>query len=257
MKLVLITIFIISTSSSFAWTLNSNTGKGFSNNEINIYIANTSCDGAGMTTEQFRGLTKSAVKHYWNSVPTSRLYLNVKEIRTDIDITGDTHAEALLKVPNNSIVAGCNTSADQFSNSSILGSAVSSCSGSTCKAVLILNANAASNLPTKSDSELEAVIAHEIGHAFGLGHSEYKESLMYYSISGKYQKWLGEDDVDGVSYLYPNESELDVLGISLLGNCGAIASTDSEKGIQLIDWIVSLLFGFLIPVLLIKKILRI
>ena len=101
------------------------------------------------------------------------------------------------------------------------------------------------------------MIAHEIGHAFGLGHSEYKESLMYYSISGKYQKWLGEDDVDGVSYLYPNESELDVLGISLLGNCGAIASTDSEKGIQLIDWIVSLLFGFLIPVLLIKKILRI
>ena len=29
---------------------------------------------------------------------------------------------------------------------------------------------------------------------FGLGHSEYKHNLMYYSVGGKTQKWLGIDD---------------------------------------------------------------
>ena len=45
---------------------------------------------------------------------------------------------------------------------------------------------------------------------------------MYYSIGGKTQQWLGQDDVNGVTYLYPNESEFGALGISLLGNCGSL-----------------------------------
>ncbi len=234
----------------YAWTLNSSTGKGFNKTEINIYIANTSCTGAGMTIAQFKGLVKSAVKYYWNSVPTSSLFLNVKGVRSDIDISSDTHSTALEKVPNNSILAGCNTTATDFSNSSILGSAQSTCSGSTCKSVLILNAHSESKLPTYSDSELEAVIAHEIGHAFGLGHSEYQESLMYYSVSGKYQEWLGQDDVDGVTYLYPHESELDIFGASILGNCGAIAAAPYTNPTSKTPWGLSIFLGLFLAYLI-------
>jgi hypothetical protein len=76
-----------------------------------------------------------------------------------------------------------------------------------------------------SDSEIKAVIAHEIGHAFGLGHSEYKHNLMYYSVGGKTQKWLGIDDIDGATYLYPHDAEM----AGLLGSCGTIKDISKHK----------------------------
>lgn len=212
-----------------AFTLNPNTGKGFKDNEIKIYVANTDCSGAGFTTSRYVQLIKEAVSKYWNAVPTSSLLLDVKGIRSDIDIDGDTHSSALAKVPANSILAGCNDDAQDFDDGSILGSAVMSCSGSTCRAVLILNAHPNSTLPDKDDATIEAVIAHEIGHAFGLGHSEFKHNLMYFSISGKFQKWLGMDDVDGVTYLYPHDPDLEVLGISALGSCGTLSLNQKDR----------------------------
>ena len=233
---------------ALGFSLNNNTGKGFSSNEIDVYIADTDCSGAGFTTERYKALVSSAVKRFWNNVPTSALFLDVKGIRSDIDIDGDDHDAALNKVPRNSILAGCNDSADQFSNASILGSAKMKCSGSTCYAVLILNAHPNSSLPDKDEGVIEDIIAHELGHAFGLGHSKLKPSLMYYSVSGKFQKWLGQDDIDGVSYLYPHDSEVDILGMSLLGNCGSInMNGDNQHGFfksVLIGLILILLLGF-------------
>lgn len=221
----LLTLLLPSVAMGF--TLNPNTGKGFKSNNIKIYIANTDCSGAGFSTTKFRSLIKDAVSNYWNQVPTSALSLEVKSIGS-IDVTGDDFSDAIAKVPNNAILAGCNESATGFSNggepSTTLGAAVMSCSGDDCRAVLLLNASSDSLLPSLSDSDVEATIAHEIGHAFGLGHSEYQHNLMYYSIGGKHQKWLGQDDVDGVTYLYPHDPEL----IGLLGSCGTI-STNSTK----------------------------
>lgn len=221
-------ILILFSQTVYGFTLNPNTGKGFNNNEINLYIANTDCSGAGFTTAQYVTLVKQAVNKFWNSVPTSSLRIDVKGINSSIDIAGDTHSSALSKVPANTILAGCNTSANDFDDPSILGSAVMSCSGGSCRAVLILNAHPNSELPNKSNATIEAIIAHEIGHAFGLGHSEFKHNLMYFSISGKFQEWLGQDDIDGVTYLYPLDSEAEILGISALGSCGTVA-TNTEK----------------------------
>ncbi|MAZ49683.1 MAG: hypothetical protein CME65_14070 [Halobacteriovoraceae bacterium] len=222
MKLLFFTL-ILFTKTAHGFTLNPNTGKGFKNNEINLHIANTDCSGAGFTTTQYVTLVKQAVNKFWNSVPTSSLRIDVKGVNSGIDITGDTHTSALSKVPANTILAGCNTSADDFDDPSILGSAVMGCTGGNCRAVLILNAHPNSELPNKSNATVEAIIAHEIGHAFGLGHSEFKHNLMYFSISGKFQEWLGQDDIDGVTYLYPLDSEAEILGISALGSCGTVA----------------------------------
>ena len=226
MKLILFLFSILYITQVQAWTLNPSTSRAYANNEINIEIASDDCSAAGFSTAKYKTLIQEAVDEYWHQVPTSSLYLKVQGVG-NISLNGDTHSTAINKVTANTILAGCNNDATDFSNTGILGSAVMTCSGETCYSVLILNTN--SVLSTKSDSYIKAVIAHEIGHAFGLGHSEYQYNLMYYNISGKTQEWLGMDDVNGVSYLYPHESDLDILGISLLGNCGTI-NLDGDGG---------------------------
>ena len=225
-QLIFTTLFtLIITSSSFGFTLNPNTGKGFKSNNIKIDIADSDCSGAGFSTSKLKSLTKNAVDHYWNNVASSAVNIKVTGIDSSIDIDGMDHTTALNSVvPDNRIVAGCNDDADDFGDPTILGSALMSCSGSRCKAVLILNANN-SRLNDFSSKELEAVIAHEIGHAIGLGHSESKHNLMYYSVGGKNQKWLGLDDIDGVNYLYPHDAEL----LGVFGNCGSVQSINEDS----------------------------
>ncbi len=54
-------------------------------------------------------------------------------------------------------------------------------------------------------SDVEGIAAHEIGHAFGLGHSVDTEATMFASASnGETKKRdLAQDDIDGIIYLYP------------------------------------------------------
>ena len=47
-------------------------------------------------------------------------------------------------------------------------------------------------------------LAHEIGHAFGLGHTSISDALMFYATMDK-RVALGQDDIDGMTYLYPAE----------------------------------------------------
>lgn len=241
---------LIITNLSFSFTLNPNTGRGFSDNEINVYIASNDCSNANFSANEYKNLIEDAIKTYWNDIPSSNLKLNIKGVDTSIDLSSDTHTTALTKVPENSILAGCNDlAANGFDDGSILGSAVMNCSGSSCRSILLLNDHANTYLAQYSNADKEAVIAHEIGHAIGLGHSEYNFNLMYYSISGKYQKYLGLDDIHGVSYLYPKESKADLLGISLLGGCGIMSVDNQNKSLK--PFIFSFILGVFLALLLI------
>jgi hypothetical protein len=224
-------VFLIP-SLSFAFTLNPATGKGFKDNNIKVHIANTDCSGAGFSTSKYKKLIKDAVNEYWHKVPTSAIALDVQSIGS-IDVDGYDFGNSLLDlVPINTIVAGCNDDASGFDGSgepggysTTLGAAQMRCSGDNCQGVLLLNAHPTSQLTLMSDSDIKATIAHELGHAFGLGHSEFHHNLMYYSASGKQQKWLGQDDIDAVTYLYPHDAEL----AGLLGSCGIIDTTQGPK----------------------------
>lgn len=73
---------------------------------------------------------------------------------------------------------------------------------------IIINDNMLSNPITSSASEknyLGDIVAHELGHVFGLGHGEVKNSSMFFSwIKGQHH--LSEDDKSGVASVYPKAS---------------------------------------------------
>lgn len=67
---------------------------------------------------------------------------------------------------------------------------------------------------TTSDSDVENdlqnMLTHEVGHVLGLEHSEHQEATMYAkSKKGELSKRvLAQDDVNGVSYLYPSDETI-------------------------------------------------
>lgn len=70
---------------------------------------------------------------------------------------------------------------------------------------MILNAEvgAGANVGLFSDTVLKIIVGHEMGHLLGLGHSQDPNAMMYYSVSGKSDVVLTQDDADGMAYLYP------------------------------------------------------
>jgi Zn-dependent protease with chaperone function len=101
--------------------------------------------------------------------------------------------------------------------------------------LIILNDTASTVIDQKSRDELVAIMAHEIGHAIGLGHSPVVDSLMYYSVIPK-RRSLGVDDIDGITYLYPKQQPV---------SCGQII--DSKNNLN--GFIVPMLLGLVIALL--------
>lgn len=232
------TIIILQIFTSLAYatfTLNPDTGRGFKNNNINVIVSNSDCSNAGFSTARFKDYLEDAVNAYWNSVATSAVNVKIQRVNSSYDITGLTFEQSLALTPTNMILAGCNeTGAPEFDggggagSSSILGAAQMSCSGSNCKAVLIINAHPTTSVSQLSQKNLEATIAHEIGHALGLGHSSSKLNLMYFSVGGKTQTWLGHDDIQGITYLYPHKEEVSCL----LGHMFGTIKTDDDTNFR-------------------------
>jgi hypothetical protein len=63
------------------------------------------------------------------------------------------------------------------------------------------------------------IIAHELGHAIGFGHSADSAALMYFDASKKTALKLAQDDIDAISYLYPRNE----LGGDKIFGCGTVA----------------------------------
>ncbi|XP_058180417.1 metalloendoproteinase 2-MMP-like [Rhododendron vialii] len=59
--------------------------------------------------------------------------------------------------------------------------------------------------PVAGSFHLETVALHEIGHLLGLGHSTFREAIMYPSIPAATTKGLNADDIQGIKTLYDLE----------------------------------------------------
>lgn len=91
--------------------------------------------------------------------------------------------------------------------------------------VLNVQAGKNGNIANFDATSLAVLMAHEMGHVLGLGHSEYNPSLMYYDISSKEALTLSQDDIDGMTYLYPRDEFKD----GLYG-CGKISALPPASG---------------------------
>ncbi|MDA8793522.1 M10 family metallopeptidase domain-containing protein [Bacteriovoracaceae bacterium] len=214
---LIISQFII--FNSFSYTFIDKDDK-FPDANINVYFGSNGC--SGLSLSKMKSLTKKAAEDFWNKVSTSSLYLDVKSSKS-FDASSVTDINTILNnTSKNTLMVICSEVMSTFEGDgrdTILGFANINCSSSeSCRGYLVLNGHAGGALDSSSTSQGIATVAHEIGHAIGIGHSPSKHNLMYYSISDKKQEWLGQDDIDAVTHLYPHDKEMQ----GLLGNCGTI-----------------------------------
>ncbi len=221
-----------------AFTLNNSNSAAFSSDEVKLNIAsNVSCDNLGMTHDEILSYAVEGVNRFWNKTSTSKLKLirgglidaeNPTALRTEPlcqNSSGSCTPNTNMNVSNDILIA-CNENSSLFSQAGILAVTlpINITSRTINGAIILLNDRSFSSgnvLASLDRSEFASVLAHEIGHAIGLGHSPVKDSLMYFE-SYSTRDSLGQDDFDGVSFLYPREQPV---------SCGAIIPViNSDNG---------------------------
>lgn len=230
----IIFLFIFLSSHALAYTFNNNFGASFKDNDVKVMIAgNTYCDetGAGLTQGELEDLIGPAIDKFWNRVPTSALRLsfggytdditsiNTRKLCAPTDEACITGAPGATIAPVTEIVIACNERVDNFGSGNVLAVTIPNnfAGKDIVGSVILINNMATSVFKNLSRADQIGVIAHEIGHAIGLGHTDDKAAMMYYRTVDL-RRALGEDDMRGVSYLYPMKLD----GFGLLGGCATI-----------------------------------
>ena len=228
------------------FTLINSSEPRFSTNDV-IYNIDSGgdCTNTGYTQEELLNLTEEAMELHWNTVPTSALNLirgNLLPMNLLNTIDSDNDLNAAFEdsnFPEKTILIGCNDQHPTFTSSSSLGAAVTIGD----KAIILINSVSGTDVSGLSRMEMLALIAHEVGHGVGLGHSNHSTSLMYFNIAGegyKLQEKLSQDDYDGVTYLYPHKNPF--------SSCGTIGvkSPPKENLLSLLTGLCLILLGRLL-----------
>lgn len=232
-----------------AWTLNNNFGASFKKNKVKVYVdGGTVCPTNGLTVNELESMIDPAVEDFWNKVPTSNLRLkpsgfsdpvftmNEGRLCSPTDeacITAGTAAgsdgtpqDGLIPAVTDIIIA-CNSNPLNFGGANVLAVTIpNKFSGKKIAGAVILINDTSAVFGSLSRADQIGVIAHEIGHAIGLGHSEESAALMYYRTVNQ-RKRLGQDDIDGVSFLYP--VKVDGCGLMEDGLLGGIGTITTDK----------------------------
>lgn len=243
MKLFLIFTLLMASVSSQAFTMNNSVKLVFAQNEVTVNVANGLCQNIGINEAELLSIVSDAVDRFWNTVPTSRLKLRKGSLPTvagtfrtaNICQTGTNCEPNPALAVSSGILVTCNVNAVNFTGSSVLAVTIpNNISGQTINGSLVMvNDQVSTQFKEKSRDEKVAIIAHELGHAFGLGHSPVTDSLMYYATREN-RTSLGRDDMDGISYLYPKQQPK-------VGGCGTITFDKNRP-----DYWSGLFIGFLI-----------
>ncbi len=221
---------------------NNSNFRGWRSSEIQFAINSTNCP-AGLNVQDL--LEKSF--EVWNQVPTSKMKLK---------IVGTTSATTASNP--NVVVCSTNFASDLGVTDpvqageiedSVPGAALLSTSGDfAVSGLLVLNASGGdANIGLFNQTLLKVILAHEVGHIIGLGHSQDLNALMYYNAAAKNTLALAQDDVDGVTYLYPRN---ELAGDQMMG-CGLVKENHSGGPSNLgFKYLISILGFLLLPLLL-------
>ena len=206
---------------------------------VDVYYDNKTCLRAGLTASSIQSLTEEAVDTYWNSVSTTSLKLNSKSIlNTGLAASPDLDIDVLpyvKNISNNAILVLC---VDNLTSINTLAVGTMTCSGDQCYGAVLLNNKVGTVLASADHETVVATLAHELGHAVGIGHTSVKGALMYYDATGVTYKSLAQDDIDAVTYLYPNDKSLG----GLAGACATVELDHKKRR----DFLYSLLMGLML-----------
>jgi len=190
-------------SVTLAFTLITSNMKGWDKDEVKFFLNPADCSVSA-------GRIEEAIEHavnLWNSVPNSRL---------KAAYFGQTSNTGRAPDP----VISCVTSGIE---GAVGVGIIATASGVIQTGEIQLNSipDDIGNIAVTTDAQLDIALAHEMGHVFGLGHSTVESSLMYYALGSKEHLSLSQDDIDGMTWLYPrNEPGDGFLGCGSLGGGG-------------------------------------
>ena len=161
----------------------------------------------------------------WNSVNGSELKLELgatDSVATAAQAIAGAFSEEAVIVCDSSFAAttGTNPNVTAAVSNILINSNIQ-----IAKGFLILNAvaSAAASLSLNSQLRTQIIVAHEIGHMIGLGHSSDISALMYYSSATRNNFSLSQDDVDGFLYLYPRDETNKAV---FMGGCGSLKNAE-------------------------------
>lgn len=236
-KCFLSAAFYLIALSAHAFTFNNSVAAAFEEEKVTIRVSSETCQEIGVSNSELEDMLREAVDQYWNKAPTSRLYMDIgAPIETDpIFRTGDP-CQAPGCTPNpdmivdSGIVVVCNENTDIFDSPQILAVTLTNNiqKRRLVGSLVLINDRVGSRFGERSRDEQVAVLAHELGHAIGLGHSPVRDSLMYFTVVPK-RRSLGQDDIDGISFLYPDNISTSACGTLALGPNRPSAPNSSSK----------------------------
>jgi hypothetical protein len=223
-KLAIAAVTIAVAPSAWSFTIAGTFEAAWANPEVKFMVNPANCPA----NINVPGLIEDAVK-LWNQVPTSKIKLSYGGTTTS---TTDSSPPTVYCATNFGAVSG----ADQNQTVGVGRGSPSVVGGPITSGLLILNASTGlAKIANQTDAVLKVIVAHEIGHVLGLGHSQDSSALMWYTAGGKTNALLSQDDVDGISYLYPrNEIGGDqVMGCGLVRRVAGNGAPPSTAGFAL------------------------
>ncbi len=199
MKRALFFFTALASSAGFAWTLAAPGVSGWSSPQIEVQYDFSLCS----TSEKDLLSALDQAVEVWNGVEGSSLRMS--RARAAI-LTSPEEFSNRQTSPTPVVFCDPSFQSRQSLNAHSIPAATrtGSKAGHLVYSGVVLNAETGSraNVGELRSDKLALVLAHELGHALGLGHSGDPSALMYFSLDSRSGLELSQDDQEGVRFLY-------------------------------------------------------